>query len=114
MASILALNISGKPILAFDRRVGAVLSGEDGANFGKAIELPGRAHRLPAFEGMFDSVFLKTDLAQWLKDEKTIAQAIPSPPRNCLTLSPTKTATDPNLFSTALGFRALNFQMRHG
>ncbi len=41
----------------FNRRVGAVLFGEKGDNFGQAVELLSHAHRLPGMNGMFNSRF---------------------------------------------------------
>jgi len=41
----------------FNRRVGAVLFGEKGSNFGQAVELLARAHRLPGMNGMLNSRF---------------------------------------------------------
>jgi hexosaminidase len=69
-------NAATTPVDAFDQRVGAVLFGQDRAEFGEAIELLGTAHRLPAFEQMSDSAFWKTGFAQLLKDEKNaVSQA---------------------------------------
>jgi len=66
-----AWNASSTPFEAFNQRVGAVLFGNDGPEFGEAIELLGRAHRLPAFSAMHEPAFWKVDFAEWLKDEKT-------------------------------------------
>jgi len=68
-----AWNASATPVEAFNRRVGAVLFGEDGAAFGEAVELLGTAHRLSAFEEMSDNAFWKTEFAHWLKDEQKAA-----------------------------------------
>jgi hypothetical protein len=45
----------------FNRRVGAVLFGEPGDDFGKAIELLGKAHRLSGMDGMLNRRFWKND-----------------------------------------------------
>ena len=68
-----AWNASSTPVEAFDQRVGAVLFGDDGPEFGEAVELLGLAHRLPAFENMHDKLFWQADFAQLLKDEKVAA-----------------------------------------
>ncbi len=47
----------------FNRRVGAVLFGEKGDEFGRAVELLSRTHRLPGMNGMFNERFWKTDFA---------------------------------------------------
>ncbi len=65
-----AWNGSATPVEAFNRRVGPVLFGHDGPEFGEAIEVLGLAHRLPGFEDMNDKCFWKVDFSQWLKDEK--------------------------------------------
>ena len=45
-----AWNASATPIEAFNRRVGAVLFGERGDEFGQAVELLTQTHRLPGHE----------------------------------------------------------------
>lgn len=65
-----AWNASATPVEAFNQRVGAVLFGDAGPEFGEAVGLLGTAHRLPTFENMADGAFWKTDFAQLLKDEK--------------------------------------------
>jgi hexosaminidase len=65
-----AWNASSTPVEAFNQRVGPVLFGHDGPEFGEAVELLGLAHRLPAFEDMNDKCFWKADFEQLLKDEK--------------------------------------------
>jgi hypothetical protein len=64
-----AWNALSTPIEAFNRRIGAVLFGNDGPEFGEAIELLGRAHRLPVFDKMSEKAFWKVDFAELLKDE---------------------------------------------
>jgi hexosaminidase len=66
-----AWNASATPIEVFNRRVGAVLFGNDGPEFGEAVELLGRAHRLSTFEKMNDKAFWKVDFAELLKNEKS-------------------------------------------
>ena len=56
-----AWNASATPIEAFNRRVGAVLFGEPGDEFGQAIELLTQTHRLPAMKDMFNSRFWEKD-----------------------------------------------------
>ena len=56
-----AWNASATPIEAFNRRVGAVLFGERGDDFGQAVELLAQTHRLPAMKGMFNSRFWERD-----------------------------------------------------
>lgn len=46
----------------FNRRLGAVLFGESGDEFGQAIELLGKTHRLPAYSGMGNGIFWKAEL----------------------------------------------------
>ena len=65
-----AWNASATPIEAFNRRVGPVLFGTDGPEFGEATELLGRAHRLPVFDRMSERAFWKVDFLELLKDEK--------------------------------------------
>lgn len=47
----------------FNRRIGAVLFGEEGDHFGRAIELLAQTHRLPDMDGMYNKRF-------WLNDFK--------------------------------------------
>jgi len=56
-----AWNASATPIEAFNRRVGAVLFGEHGDDFGQAVELLAQTHRLPAMNGMFNARFWEKD-----------------------------------------------------
>ncbi|HNQ88750.1 MAG TPA: beta-N-acetylhexosaminidase [Verrucomicrobiota bacterium] len=49
------------PVATFNRRVGAVLFGEAGDHFGRAVELLERTHRLPAMKGMFNARFWERD-----------------------------------------------------
>jgi hexosaminidase len=65
-----AWNASATTVEAFNQRVGPVLFGHDGPEFGEAIEVLGLAHRLPAFEDMNDKCFWKVGFDHWLKDEK--------------------------------------------
>jgi hypothetical protein len=66
-----AWNASTTPIEAFNRRIGAVLFGNDGPEFGEAVELLGRAHRLSVFDKMSEKAFWKMDFVELLKDEKS-------------------------------------------
>jgi len=66
-----AWNAAATSIEVFNRRAGAVLFGNDGPEFGEAIELLGRAHRLSVFDEMNERAFWKVDFAELLKDEKT-------------------------------------------
>src|ERR1035437_9182684 len=56
-----AWNASATPIEAFNRRVGAVLFGERGDEFGQAVELLTQTHRLPAMKDMFNARFWEKD-----------------------------------------------------
>jgi hexosaminidase len=56
-----AWNASATPIEAFNRRVGAVLFGERGDEFGQAVELLAQTHRLPAMKDMFNARFWERD-----------------------------------------------------
>jgi hypothetical protein len=56
-----AWNASATPIEAFNRRVGAVLFGEPGDEFGQAVALLTRTHRLPAMKDMFNARFWEKD-----------------------------------------------------
>ncbi len=56
-----AWNASTTPIEAFHRRVGAVLFGEPGDEFGRAVDLLVRAHRLPGMKGMMNARFWEYD-----------------------------------------------------
>jgi hypothetical protein len=47
----------------FNRRIGAVLFGEQGDHFGRAIELLAQTHRLPEMQGMNNSRFWQPDFA---------------------------------------------------
>ena len=56
-----AWNASATPLEDFNRRVGAVLFGEAGDHFGRAIDLLTRTHRMPAMKGMFNTRFWEQD-----------------------------------------------------
>ncbi|MEI7940396.1 MAG: glycoside hydrolase family 20 zincin-like fold domain-containing protein [Verrucomicrobiota bacterium] len=56
-----AWNASATPLEAFNRRVGAVLFGERGDNFGQAVALLTQTHRLPAMKNMMNSRFWEQD-----------------------------------------------------
>ena len=56
-----AWNASTTPIEAFNRRLGAVLFGERGDDFGQAVELLTQTHRLPGMKDMFNSRFWEQD-----------------------------------------------------
>jgi hexosaminidase len=56
-----AWNASATPIEAFNRRIGAVLFGERGDNFGQAVELLAQTHHLPGMKDMFNSRFWEQD-----------------------------------------------------
>jgi hypothetical protein len=56
-----AWNASATPPEDFDRRIGAVLFGEPGDHFGRAIELLAQTHRLPGMQGMNNKRFWQND-----------------------------------------------------
>jgi hypothetical protein len=56
-----AWNASATPIEAFNRRVGAVLFGERGDEFGQAVALLAQTHRLPGMKDMFNARFWEKD-----------------------------------------------------
>jgi hexosaminidase len=56
-----AWNASATPIEAFNRRVGAVLFGERGDEFGQAVALLAQTHRLPGMKDMFNTRFWEKD-----------------------------------------------------
>lgn len=56
-----AWNASTTSLEAFNRRVGAVLFGEAGDHFGRAVELLAQTHRQPAMKGMFNARFWEPD-----------------------------------------------------
>ncbi len=56
-----AWNASATPIEDFNRRVGAVLFGERGDEFGQAVALLTQTHRLPAMKDMFNARFWEKD-----------------------------------------------------
>lgn len=58
-----AWNASTTPIDLFNRRVGAVLFGEPGDRFGRAIAGLTQVHRQPAMKGLFNSRFWEDDFA---------------------------------------------------
>ena len=57
-----AWNASATAPADFNRRLGAVLFGEKGDHFGRAIDLLARAHRLPGMQGMNNGRFWQDDL----------------------------------------------------
>jgi hypothetical protein len=56
-----AWNGARTPIEVFNRRVGAVLFGESGDHFGRAIERLAQTHRQPAMKGLFNARFWQND-----------------------------------------------------
>ncbi|MCH5376072.1 MAG: family 20 glycosylhydrolase, partial [Planctomycetes bacterium] len=56
-----AWNASGTRPDDFNRRIGAVLFGESGDHFGRAIELLAETHRLPGMQGMMNRRFWEND-----------------------------------------------------
>jgi hypothetical protein len=58
-----AWNASATPLEAFNRRAGAVLFGESGAHFGRAVALLAQTHRLPGMNGMMNARFWERDFA---------------------------------------------------
>ncbi len=60
----------------FNRRIGAVLFGERGDRFGRAVEGLARAHRLPNYEQMMDGRFWRVDqdMGMLPVDEATAVQ----------------------------------------
>jgi hexosaminidase len=56
-----AWNASTRPLETFNRRVGAVLFGERGDDFGQAIALLTQTHRMPAMKNMMNSRFWEQD-----------------------------------------------------
>ncbi len=76
-----AWNASATPIQAFNRRVGAVLFGERGDEFGQAVELLAQTHRLPAMNGMFNARFWEKDFVP-----KTSPAAIQATASNLLSV----------------------------
>ncbi len=56
-----AWNASTTPAELFNRRIGAVLFGERGDHFGRAIELLSQTHRLPGMQGMNNRRFWQDD-----------------------------------------------------
>ncbi|HOY58880.1 MAG TPA: glycoside hydrolase family 20 zincin-like fold domain-containing protein [Verrucomicrobiota bacterium] len=56
-----AWNGSTTSIESFNRRVGAVLFGEAGDHFGRAVAFLARTHRLPAMKGMMNARFWEDD-----------------------------------------------------
>jgi len=56
-----AWNASATPFASFNRRVGAVLFGEPGSQFGRAVDQLARTHRQPAMKDMFNSRFWEKD-----------------------------------------------------
>ncbi len=57
-----AWNASKTAYADFSRRIGAVLFGEKGDNFGQAIDLLAKTHRLPGMNGMHNGRFWQDDL----------------------------------------------------
>lgn len=76
-----AWNGSTTSIESFNRRVGAVLFGEADDHFGRAVALLGRAHRLPAMNGMMNARFWEHDFVP-----KTGPDAIKSNATNLLAI----------------------------
>lgn len=64
-----AWNASATPLDAFNRRVGAVLFGEEGGHFGEAIEVLAKAYDIPLVRDKIDDAFW-TDLlgGEWKVD----------------------------------------------
>ncbi len=56
-----AWNASTTTAEAFNQRIGAVLFGEQGDDFGQAVELLAQTHRLPPMKGMFNARFWEKD-----------------------------------------------------
>ena len=56
-----AWNASSTPFEAFNKRVGAVLFGEPGSQFGQAISLLAKTHRMPGMSGMHNGRFWEKD-----------------------------------------------------
>ena len=59
----------------FNRRIGAVLFGEPGDHFGRAIELLAKTHRLPGMQGMNNRRFWKDDFTPQASGRAAKAQA---------------------------------------
>lgn len=57
-------NASTTPIGDFNRRIGAVIFGEKGDHYGRAIELLSKTHSLPGYDGMMNRRFLNGDFGQ--------------------------------------------------
>lgn len=68
-----AWNGSQTGLEAFNRRIGAVLFGEKGDHFGKAVSLLTQTHRLPGMNGMMNSRFWDSDFVP--KTKITAVQA---------------------------------------
>ncbi len=66
-----AWNASKTPREDFQRRVGAVLFGEQGDRFGRAVELLAKTHRMPGMEGMNNRRFWQNDFSPQ-RDPKAI------------------------------------------
>ena len=62
-----AWNASATEPDAFNRRIGAVLFGEPGDHFGRAIELLSQTHRLPGMQGMNNKRFWQLDFPPRMK-----------------------------------------------
>ena len=67
-------NASKTPIADFNRRIGAVLFGEKGDRFGRAIERLAKTHRLPGMNAMGDGRFWQDDLGP-MKSSAAIERA---------------------------------------
>jgi len=74
-----AWNASATSLELFNRRVGAVLFGEAGDHFGRAIALLAQTHRQPAMKGMLNARFWEPDFVP-----KTRPAAIQSAAANLL------------------------------
>ena len=70
-----AWNASTTEPAAFNRRVGAVLFGEQGDHFGQAVGLLAKTHTLPGMAGMMNSRFWQDDFFTARKAEDVRAEA---------------------------------------
>ncbi len=66
-----AWNASTTPYKAFSRRIGAVLFGEPGDHFGRAIDLLAKTHRLAGYDSMLDRRFWKIESGKLPIDERS-------------------------------------------
>jgi len=72
-----AWNASATTPEQFNRRIGAVLFGESGDHFGKAIELLSQTHRMSGMRGMHNSRFWDNDFVP----QRTVAMVRPTAER---------------------------------